>query len=46
MSCLVVTHRALRDGPLTSVTDTATTIPSPSYTTPRGLIRVNVIPDR
>ena len=38
MSYFVVTHRALRGGPLSSVTNTATTITSPSYTTPRDSI--------
>jgi len=38
MSYFVVTHRALRGGPLSSATNTATTITSPSYTTPRDSI--------
>jgi hypothetical protein len=38
MSCLVATHRASRGDPLSSATDTATTITNPSNTTPRGVI--------
>jgi len=36
MSCLVASHRALRGGPLSSVTDTATDDPEPRVTPPQG----------